>query len=245
MRERDGILTTLLVVLLLFFWLRFLFHVEPRFPGSLAGSALAVVGSLLMLVPLAYTVGKRCFRIRGSALRPFLTLHIYAGLVGPILVVLHTGHKFDNPLGVLLTTMTLIVVLSGFVGRYLLRQTTRRLQEKQDDLAQFQPVFDTVRRELAEQAEQGGVQNVRRSVFLSGIFPWAVRDPLLRAIGRKGVQLAKAMAVLEVSLALHEQIRWWFRLWMRFHLTLTTVLYLLLATHIFVVSYYGLRWLPE
>jgi hypothetical protein len=90
-KERDGILATLLVVLLLLFWLRFLVHVDPHFPGSLVGSALAMVGSLLMLVPLAYTVGKRCFQMRGSALRTFLTLHIYAGLVGPILVVLQPG----------------------------------------------------------------------------------------------------------------------------------------------------------
>jgi hypothetical protein len=196
-------------------------------------------------MPLAYTVGKRCFRMRGSALRTFLTIHIYAGLVGPILVVLHTGHKFDNPLGVLLTAMTLSVVLSGFVGRYLLRQTTYRMQEKQDELARFQSVFDAVQNALGEQAEQVGMQTVRRGVFLSALLPWAVRNRQLRDTGRQGVQLARAMAVLEVSMALHKQIRRWFRVWMRFHLTLTTVLYLLLAMHVFVVFYYGLRWLPE
>lgn len=81
MRERGGLLAMILVVLLLLFWGRFLFHVDPRFPGSLIGSALAIVGSALMVVPLAYSVAKRLFRVRGSSLRTFLAIHIYAGLV--------------------------------------------------------------------------------------------------------------------------------------------------------------------
>jgi hypothetical protein len=245
MKERGDLLATGLVGLLLFFWLRFLFHADPRFPGSLVGSGLGIAGSLLMVVPLAYSMAKRLFGMRGSTLRPFLTLHIYAGIVGPILVLLHTGHKFDNPLGVLLTMMTLIVVLSGFVGRSLLQQTTRHLREKQEELARFQPVFDEVQQEMAVQAERTSPQRARRSLFLSAMLPWVIRDPELRTVARRGVQLTRAMAVLEVSVMLHEQMRRWFKWWMRFHLTLTTVLYLLLVAHVVVVTYYGLRWLPE
>jgi hypothetical protein len=197
-----------------------------------------------MLVPLAYTVAKRLLGIRGSALRTFLTLHIYAGLIGPIFVVLHTGHKFDNPLGIMLTLMTLIVVLSGFVGRYLLQQTTHLLREKRTELAGFQPAFDAVRHEIVQQAEQIGLRKVRQSVFLRAVLPWAMRNHQFRGIGQKGVELAEAMAVIEVSILLHEKMRSGFRLWMRFHLGLTTILYLLLAAHIVIVAYYGLRWLP-
>lgn len=232
MKERGDLLATGLVGLLLFFWLRFLFHVDPRFPGSLVGSVLAMVGSLLMVVPLAYTMAKRLFGMRGSTLRAFLTLHIYAGIIGPILVLLHTGHKFDNPLGVLLTMMTLIVVLSGFVGRYLLQQTTRQLHEKQEELARFQPAFDAVQHEVVVQAERTGLQRAWCRLWLSAVLPWAIRDPELRPVVRRGVQLARAMAVLEVSVRLHEQMRRWLKWWMRFHLTLTTVLYLLLVAHV-------------
>ena len=244
MKERSDVLITGLVGLLLLFWLRFLVHVEPRFPGSLIGSALAMVGSLLMLVPLAYTLAKRLFRIRGRALRSFLTLHIYAGIIGPILVMLHTGHKFDNPLGVLLTMMTLIVVLSGFVGRYLLQQTTRQLRDKQAELARFQPAWDAAQHEMAVQIARMGLQYARRSLFCSALVPWAVRDPALRTVGQRGMQLARAMAMLEVSILLHAQVRRWFRWWLRVHLTLSTVLYVLLGAHVVIVTYYGLRWLP-
>ena len=53
-------------------------------------------------------------------MRTLLTVHIYTALCGSILVLLHTGHKFDSPLGMALTVMVLLVVLSGFIGRYLM-----------------------------------------------------------------------------------------------------------------------------
>lgn len=245
MRERGGLLATILVVLLLLFWGRFLFHVDPRFPGSLIGSALAIVGSALMLVPLAYSVAKRLFGVRGSSLRTFLAIHIYAGLVGPILVILHTGHKFDNPVGLLLTTMTLIVVLSGFVGRYLLQACSRTLGEKRAERDRLEAVIEATHTRLATVVnDPDGAVRGRPPGVLAAIFPFATRDPAVRAALKEARGLAGAGAVLEASIALHARMQWWFRLWMRFHFGLTAALYLLLAAHVLIVSYYGLRWLP-
>jgi hypothetical protein len=246
MKERGGLLATILVVLLLFFWGRFLFHADPRFPGTLVGSALAIVGSALMIVPLAYSVAKRLFKVRGSALRAFLAVHIYAGLVGAILVILHTGHKFDNPVGVLLTTMTLIVVLSGFVGRYLLRACSRTLGEKRTERDRLELLLETTHVQLAtvvndpERAARG-----RAPGILAAVFPFTARDAAVRQALKEVRGLAGAGAVLDASIALHERMQAWFRLWMRFHLGLTTILYLLLVVHVLLVSYYGLRWLPR
>ena len=245
MRERGSLLATILVLLLLFFWGRFLFHVDPRFPGSLAGSALAVLGSALMIVPLLYSLAKRLFRLRGSSLRTFLTVHIYAGLVGPILVIIHTGHKFDNPLGVLLTTMTLIVVLSGFVGRYLLQACSRTLGEKRAERARLETLLEAGHFRLAAAAaDPGGAAPGRVPGVVAALFPFTVRDRAVRAALREARELAGAGAILDASIALHQRMQWWFRLWMRFHFGLTAVLYLLLAAHVLAVSYYGLRWLP-
>lgn len=245
MRERGAILAWALAFLLLFLWLRFLFHVEPRFPGSLTGSALGIGGAALMLVPLAYTLAKRVFGMRGESLRTFLTVHIYAGLVGAILAVLHTGHKFDNPLGVVLTAMMLIVVLSGFVGRYLLQQCSRELSEKRAERGALEPAFEAARRDVAGRAHAVGYPSARRAIWLTALFPWALRDRALREATGRALRVVDAMAVLDTSVALHAHMQRWFRRWMRFHLTLTTALYLLLMLHVLVVSYYGLRWLPE
>jgi hypothetical protein len=245
MRERGGLLATILVVLLLFFWGRFLFHADPRFPGSLIGSALAIVGSALMIVPLIYSVAKRLFRMRGPSLRTFLAIHIYAGLVGPILVILHTGHKFDNPVGVLLTTMTLIVVLSGFVGRYLLQACSRTLGEKRAERDRLEALLGAIHTRLATVVNNPGGEALGRAPgILAAFFPFAMRDPAVRAALEEGRGLAGAGAILDTSIALHERMQRWFRLWMRFHFGLTALLYLLLAAHVLIVSYYGLRWLP-
>src|SRR5690606_3633140 len=100
-------------------------HRSPRFPGSAIGGVLGVSGAVLMLIPLAYLIVKRIkilnrWVTRFVSMRTLLTWHIYAGVLGPILVIFHSSHKFDSALGIALTVMTLIVVLSGFVGRYLL-----------------------------------------------------------------------------------------------------------------------------
>ena len=130
MKERELLVATGLTALLLILWMGFLVHRDPRFAGSLWGGILGVVGAVLMLVPLAYLIVKRVSPLkklvtRSVSMRTLLSWHIYAGIVGPILVILHTGHKFVSPLGIALTAMTILVVLSGFAGRYLMNQFSR------------------------------------------------------------------------------------------------------------------------
>jgi hypothetical protein len=244
MRERGNVLAWALLLLLLFFWLRLLFHVDPRFPGSLPGSGLGAAAAGLMLVPLLYTVAKRLFRIRGPALRSFLAVHIYAALGGAILALVHTGHKFDNPLGVLLTALMLVVVLSGFVGRYLLQQCSRELSDKRRERQTLGPAFTAARRDMATLAAATGFRSTARAVWLAVLAPWALGDRSLRQAAVRATRIVDAMAALDASIALHEHIQRWFRRWMRVHLTLTAVFYLLLAAHVLIVWYYGLRWLP-
>ena len=54
MKERERVVASGLVILMLLLWLGFIVHLSPRFPGSLWGGVLGVSGALLMLWPLAY-----------------------------------------------------------------------------------------------------------------------------------------------------------------------------------------------
>ena len=56
-------------------------------------------------------------RPRGS-MRAWLRVHIVMGIVGPYLVLLHTAWAFQGLAGVL-TLLMLVVVASGFIGRYI------------------------------------------------------------------------------------------------------------------------------
>ena len=90
----------------------------PRASG-LAGHSLGIVGFLLMLsTETLYSLRKRA---RGSSLgrlRTWLQFHIFTGIVGPYLVLLHTAWQFNGLAGVVML-LSVIIVASGFVGRYI------------------------------------------------------------------------------------------------------------------------------
>jgi hypothetical protein len=54
----------------------------------------------------------------------WLSFHIFTGLVGPYMVLLHTSWKFNGLAGVV-TLLTVIIVASGFVGRYIYTSVPR------------------------------------------------------------------------------------------------------------------------
>jgi hypothetical protein len=90
-------------------------------PGasSLVGHAIGVVGFLLMIVTeVAYSIRKQITDARWGELAGWLRFHIVTGLVGPYMVVLHTSMRFRGLAGVAML-LTVVVVLSGFVGRYI------------------------------------------------------------------------------------------------------------------------------
>src|SRR5215217_7585105 len=99
MQERSRIIVGGLVLFLAIFLLGFVVHISPRFPGSLTGSLIGITGALLMLVPLLYLIVKRVPFLKARvtrivSLRTLLAIHIYAGVLGPILGAIHSAHKF-------------------------------------------------------------------------------------------------------------------------------------------------------
>jgi hypothetical protein len=83
------------------------------------GHMVGVFGFVLMLMTeLLYSMRKRSRTARWGKMSDWLEFHIYTGLVGPFMVLLHSSWKFNGLAGVVLL-MTLVIVLSGFVGRYI------------------------------------------------------------------------------------------------------------------------------
>ena len=244
MRGREWTTVTLLVLLMLTVWLGFLFHQSPRFAGSPFGGVLAVSGSSLMLVPLAtYWVAKRAPRIKRRlsawmSMRTLLTVHIYTALLGAILVLLHTGHKFDSPLGMALTAMVLLVALSGFVGRYLMSHIGLKLREKQERLERLQLVFEGMGDDHAQQ--EAGDSSVRSTPRVWSLFGSPSLTGEMDSFASVSA-VAGGIADLEYSIAVHTWFRKWFQKWLRFHRTITGVLCFLLALHVGAGIYYGLR----
>jgi hypothetical protein len=251
MKERERVVVSGLVILLLILWLGFLVHRSPRFAGSLWGGVLAISGTLLMLVPLAYLIVKRVPPLkkvvtRQVSLRTLLSWHIYAGVLGPILVLLHTGHKFQSPLGIALTAMTLIVVASGFTGRYLMNQFSQTISEKKQMLTQLELAYRGAATELAEHPEQAAVLRT-----LSGFFTRLIAGSFVTSGGAsagaspvslRAIQLADSIADLEYAIRTHETFERWFAGWLKFHIAISFIVYILLALHVWAGIYFGLRW---
>lgn len=82
------------------------------------GHSLGVIGFVLMLMTeVLYSIRKRYQLARWGKLQNWLSFHIFTGIVGPFLVLLHSSWKFNGLAGIL-TLFTVVIVLSGFVGRY-------------------------------------------------------------------------------------------------------------------------------
>lgn len=93
--------------------------------GELFGHTLGILGFLLMiLTETVYSLRKRTRSASWGKMSDWLQFHIFTGLVGPYMVFLHTSWKFNGLAGAV-TLLTAIVVISGFVGRYIYTRIPR------------------------------------------------------------------------------------------------------------------------
>lgn len=222
----------------------FVVHQSERFAGSATGGAFGVAAALLMSVPLAYSVLRRTSRLRQALaarlpLSRALALHAYAGLAGAVLAIVHTGHRFESWLGLLLTIAMLASVVSGFAGRYLLRQLAQTLRERQTQLQL-----------LLERAQAPAVRTEWQATATHGASLWAHgRGLLARAVidapasaPPSALELAASIAELEHEIGAQERFRHGLGAWLVVHLAVSIAFYALLVAHVANGVVYGLRW---
>ena len=245
MKERERIVLTGVFSLLLLAWLGFLVHRSPSFAGSAVGMMFGIAGAVLMLIPLAYPIVKRIRFLhdritRHVSLQTLLTVHVYSGIFGPLLAIIHTGHKFDSPLGITLAAVMLLVVVSGFAVRYLLTYVNQEIKDKL-------LLLQTARGDL--DSAWGVMENT----------PPEMRDlpkaPLLAAgLASVGIELssggpagevtrlAESVADLEYAVRTHELFKRWFSRALKLHIVLSLLFYALLGLHVWAEIHFGMRW---
>ena len=87
--------------------------------SSLVGHGIGIIGFVLMLMTATlYSLRKLSSTARWGSTASWLKFHMFTGLVGPYMVLLHTAMKFQGLAG-LTMLLTVVVVASGLVGRYL------------------------------------------------------------------------------------------------------------------------------
>lgn len=208
----------------------FLLHVAPRFPGSLIGGMFGIAAAALFVLLLAYSVVKRSAWMkahvtRHASLRAILAFHVYAGVVGALLGIVHSGHTFRSPVGIALVASMLTVVFSGFAGHYVVLQLGTDVRDQQARLAVLRPRYDAVAAALA------GLPVAAPAVAAPAFADIA----LPRLIG--------AIAELEHSIADREALKRTLSRWVVVHVGAALIMYSLLALHVWNGIYNGLRWL--
>ena len=247
MKDRERLLVTITFAVLIFGWLGFLVHVSSSFAGSGFGSTFGIAGATLMLLSVAYVAVKRIPFIKRSvstyiSQNTVLSIHVYTGIMGALLGLIHTGHKYDSPLGIALTAMMLLVVVSGFSVKYLLTFIATDLK---DQLALLQ----TARGDLdsawgvLESSPQEKKNLPKHPLFAAGLASLGLSSASDHPASRV-MTLAESVADLEYSIRTHELLKLWFSRALTVHIITSAAFLLLLGLHIWAAIHFGLRWHP-
>jgi hypothetical protein len=114
------------------------------------GHSLGIVGFILMLMTESlYSIRKRSRRASLGRMSVWLQFHIFTGLVGPYLVLLHSSWKFNGLAGIV-TLMTGITVLSGFIGRYIYTAVPRSMDGLEIETSELERAIRSLETELRE-----------------------------------------------------------------------------------------------
>ena len=247
MKNRERFIVSSIFAVLVFGWLGFLLHVSPRFAGSGLGAVFGISGAVLLLVPLIYVFVKRIPFFKEHvgkyiSLQTWLSIHIYTGIVGALLALIHTGHKYNSPLGIALTATMLLVVVTGFVLRYLTPFVNLDMKDKLLLLQTARGDLDSAWGVLEKSAtERKGLP--KAPLITAGLASLGLSFASDSPAGQV-TTLAGSVADLEYSIRTDELLKRWFARALTAHIAISVLMYALLAAHIAAGIYFGLRWLP-
>lgn len=210
-RELWLALLSILLITGLYGMVTFAWQQIPAASGFF-GHMIGVIGFVLMLgTETLYSLRKRSRRAGWGRMSSWLNFHIYTGIVGPYMVLLHSAWKFNGLAGIT-TLLTAVVVASGFIGRYIYTSIPRSL-----DGAEVES--EAIQREVAAiqaQMQSMGPEQTRKLKSLQR------RQDTLR---RQAASLANARRMLS--------------LWHTIHIPIGIALFSAAFIHVIAAFYYA------
>ena len=113
---------------------------EQRFIVAESGIGywLGILGGSMMLLLLVYPARKKRPRWRfAGSVNLWFRLHMFLGIVGPVLVIFHSGYQLGSLNGRVALFCMLIVASSGLVGRYFYRHIHHGLYGEKIQFEEF------------------------------------------------------------------------------------------------------------
>jgi hypothetical protein len=234
-------------------------------PSGSVGLWLGISGATAMVLMQLYSARKRAKVMSTTgAISRWLDLHILGGVLGPILITLHTSFKFNGIVSVAYWSMVL-VMLSGFVGRYLYARIPKSLRGQEltheellgraDDLKLelLDAHYPTTLGERVEEFERQVIpaaesaQTIRGLIWGDIVLRWrlqALRSQLAAA-GFSGhtleavAGLAARRATLLRRIAYLRKTKQLFDLWHVLHRPLAVVMAVVVVLHVGAALYLG------
>lgn len=241
-------------------------------PAGFRSLGFGIIGSGLMIFMLIYSVRKRAkFMRRWGALSRWLDIHIYCGVMGPMLIILHTSFKVQGLVAVSFWSM-IAVALSGVLGRYLYLQIPRNVRGDELSLKEIDELRIQINNEIKEEINISEDEIRRLEMFISpninpdrGIFyilAWGLKADLTRSFRLRKIQkrfsaafnipptqmqrliinLKRKMS-LNRRILLLNQIQRLFHYWHVFHKPFAIIMYLIMLIHVGIAVWLGYTWI--
>ncbi len=241
-------------------------------PAGNISHGFGIIGGLMMTIMLLYSVRKRFHLFdRLGHVNYWLKTHIYFGIMGPLLVILHSTFKVQGLVAVCFWSM-IAVALSGVLGRYLYLQIPRtllgdelNLQQAQDldkdfqgKLKTFYSLHPSSVSEIDRIVDPGLsgrtgslavlfrilLQDLQRPFRLKKLEHLVTQDASMVKEQRKDIiKHVKQQALLHRRILLWNHTHSLFHYWHVIHQPFAYIMYLTLLVHISVSVWLGYTWI--
>lgn len=257
-------------VLLIALSASYYFYAQREFPhgGSNWGLGYGIAGTALILLLAFFGIRKRWYRSTFGTLEQWLQSHIYLGLLVLVVLLFHTGMRFNDKIAVATFVLVIIVVASGILGAILYVTVPRLLTEVESNLtvedmsdqlnqlaramariasghsAAFQRIHD----ELTKQTTPRGLAGWRLLVSRGRRAKQEAAD-WARLIGlvpkeeqedlRQMLVLSRQRKELLLRLIYQQRYKNVLEAWLYIHVPFTIALLVMTVVHVVAVFYYG------
>jgi len=117
------------------------------------GRYLGICGVIVLLLSFVYSLRKRKVISFGSP-KELLNAHEYLSWAGVLMILVHAGWHFNAVLPWLAVLLMIVVVASGFTGKFLLREARERVN---------------VRRKQLQEAGRSSPEDLDKKLFLDSL----------------------------------------------------------------------------
>ncbi len=241
-------------------------------PAGEFGHAYGMIGSLMMIFMLLYSLRKRSRLLKNlGQLSHWLQVHIYFGIMGPLLIILHSSFKVQGLVAVSFWSMV-AVVLSGILGRYIYIQIPKTISGREIDLDELKKIYRQINLNLQQRyflsdeqintienmtGEKKAPSGSPLKIFISILFS-DITSPF-RMIGqrkflrrefhlganaaRQVIKIIRDKELLERRISFWNSIHQLFHYWHIFHKPFAIIMYIIMLIHILVAIYVGYTWI--